>query len=225
MTAQDMDGIMYEMHKAYFKYREQEREKNRILNLQNPVPFTMPSSKGEHIMDSILIYQAANDLVQNTGTRNIKRIARSCSLDILETPRFKDVLGFLSLHFDKPLILINSHLDSQTKQMVCGYALGHYLEHQILMDLHTLNKSLAITDKEICLYEPNAFASHLMLDSEEVYQMTKRKMDAAQIADAKRIHINLVLVKLLELHHLGYDLRHYHAQHHAFIKQLNLPEY
>lgn len=90
-------------------------------------------------MDSILIYQAANDLVQNTGTRNIKRIARSCSLDILETPRFKDVLGFLSLHFDKPLILINSHLDSQTKQMVCGYALGHYLEHQILMDLHTLN--------------------------------------------------------------------------------------
>jgi hypothetical protein len=116
------------------------------------------SSKGEHIMDSILIYQAANDLVQNTGTRNIKRIARSCSLDILETPRFKDVLGFLSLHFDKPLILINSHLDSQTKQMVCGYALGHYLEHQILMDLHTLNKSLAITDKQICLYEPNAFA-------------------------------------------------------------------
>ena len=176
-------------------------------------------------MDSILIYQAANDLVQNTGTRNIKRIARSCSLDISETPRFKDVLGFLSLHFDKPLILINSHLDSQTKQMVCGYALGHYLEHQILMDLHTLNKSLAITDKGICLYEPNAFASHLMLDSEEVYQMTKRKMNAAQIATAKRIHINLVLVKLLELHHLGYDLRHYHAQHHAFIKRLNLPEY
>lgn len=64
-------------------------------------------------MDSILIYQAANDLVQNTGTRNIKRIARSCSLDILETPRFKDVLGFLSLHYDKPLIASNSsdHFD------------------------------------------------------------------------------------------------------------------
>ena len=63
-----------------------------------------------------------------------------------------------------------------------------------------------------------------MLDSEEVYQMTKHKMDAAQIATAKRIHINLVLVKLLELHHLGYDLQHYHAQHHAFIEQLNLPD-
>lgn len=132
----------------------------------------------------------------------------------------------LHQRFSRNVIFTASTLDlkhSQTKQMVCGYALGHYLEHQILMDLHTLNKSLAITDKEICLYEPNAFASHLMLDSEEVYQMTKRKMNAAQIATAKRIHINLVLVKLLELHHLGYDLRHYHAQHHAFIKNLNLP--
>ena len=63
----------------------------------------------------------------------------------------------------------------------------------------------------------------LMLDSDEVYQMTKRGLDAAQIAAAKRIHLNLVLVKLLELHHLGYDLRHYHAQHHAFIKQFHLP--
>ena len=78
-------------------------------------------------------------------------------------------------------------------------------------------------NKHILLYEHNAFTSHLMLDSDEVYQMTKRGLDAAQISAAKRIHLNLVLVKLLELHHLGYDLRHYHAQHHAFIKQFNLP--
>ena len=99
----------------------------------------------------------------------------------------------------------------------------HYLEHQLLMDLHTLNKFLTIKDKHILLYEHNAFTSHLMLDSNEVYQMTRHGLDAAQIAAAKGIHLNLVLVKLLELHHLGYDLRHYHAQHHAFIKQFNLP--
>ena len=80
-----------------------------------------------------------------------------------------------------------------------------------------------LCNKHILLYEHNAFTSHLMLDSNEVYQMTKRGLDAARIAAAKGIHLNLVLVKLLELHHLGYDLRHYHAQHHAFIKQFNLP--
>lgn len=87
----------------------------------------------------------------------------------------------------------------------------------MLMDLHTLNKFLTIKDKHILLYEHNAFTSHLMLDSDEVYQMTKRGLDAAQIAATKGIHLNLVLVKLLELHHLGYDLRHYHAQHHALL--------
>lgn len=108
-------------------------------------------------MDSAFIHQAANELVQNAGTRNIKQIARSCSLDISETSRIKDMLGLLSLYFDKPLILINRQLDKQTKQMVCGYALGHYLEHQLLMDLHTLNKFLTIKDKHILLYEHNAF--------------------------------------------------------------------
>ena len=97
-------------------------------------------------MDSAFIYRAANELVKNAGTRNIKEIARSCSLDISETSRIKDILGLLSLYFDKPLILINRQLNKQTKQLVCGYALGHYLEHQLLMDLHTLNKFLTLGD-------------------------------------------------------------------------------
>ena len=104
----------------------------------------------------------------------------------------------------------------------------NYIEtgrYQLLMDLHTLNKFLTIKDKHILLYEHNAFTSHLLLDSDEVYQMTKRGLDAAQISAAKRIHLNLVMVKLLELHHLGYDLRHYHAQHHAFIEHFKLPRY
>ena len=51
-------------------------------------------------MDSAFIHHAANDLVQNAGTRNIKQIARSCSLDISETSRIRDMLGLLSLYFD-----------------------------------------------------------------------------------------------------------------------------
>mgnify|MGYP004650736413 CR=1 FL=1 len=89
-------------------------------------------------MDSAFIYRAANELVQNAGTRNIKQIARSCSLDISETSRIKDMLGLLSLYFDKPLILINRQLDKQTKQMVCGYALGHY-NGLCMMRLHIIH--------------------------------------------------------------------------------------
>ncbi len=40
-------------------------------------------------MDSACICRAANELVQTAGTRNIKQIARSCSLDISETSALK----------------------------------------------------------------------------------------------------------------------------------------
>lgn len=51
-------------------------------------------------MDSAFIHQAANELVQNAGTRNIKQIARSCSLDISETSRIKDASTvFLSVQY------------------------------------------------------------------------------------------------------------------------------
>ena len=113
-----------------------------------------------------------------------------------------------------------------TRCLKCIYKFLYFfwiVNHNICKD--TLNKFLTIKDKHILLYEHNAFTSHLLLDSDEVYQMTKRGLDAAQISAAKRIHLNLVMVKLLELHHLGYDLRHYHAQHHAFIEHFKLPRY
>ena len=171
-------------------------------------------------MDSLLIHQQANDLVQNFGTRNIKKIALNVGMEISETDCFHELLGLFAFQWHNHMVFINQRIDKYTKQMVCGYAVGHYLEHP---NLNSVKKFIAIKDKHIILHEQNAFASHLMLDSDEVYQMTKRGLDAAQIAAAKGIHLNLVLVKLLELHHLGYDLRHYHAQHHAFIKKFNLP--
>lgn len=112
--------------------------------------------------------------------------------------------------------LLTSALIS-TQSRWCGYAVGHYLEHS---DLNSVKKFIAIKDKHIILHEQNAFTSHLM---HEIYNLTKRSLDAAQIAAIKRIHPNLVLVKLLELYRMGYDLRHYYDQHHAFIECFHLP--
>ena len=84
-------------------------------------------------MDSAFIYRAANELVQNAGTRNIKQIARSCSLDISETSRIKDMLGLLSLYFDKPLIL-------DCRSGICGILceFWSFICIEILCSLHIL---------------------------------------------------------------------------------------
>ena len=137
-------------------------------------------------MDSLLIHQRANDLVQNFGTRNIKKIALNIGMEISETDCFHDLLGLFAFQWHDHMIFINQHIDKYTKQMVCGYALGHYLEHP---DLNTMKKFIAIKNKHITLHEQNAFTSHLMLDSNEIYKLTKQGLDAAQIAALKRIHL------------------------------------
>lgn len=81
-------------------------------------------------MDSAFIHQAANELVQNAGTRNIKQIARSCSLDISETSRIKDMLGLLSLYFDKPLM----HNPSSSYPQIVMLVLSLFTLHPLLHD-------------------------------------------------------------------------------------------
>ena len=73
-------------------------------------------------MDSAFIHQAANELVQNVGTRNIKQLARSCSLDISETSRIKDNLQ----DFFKYSII---HHIMQTNQIEVIYLLLSKLLH------------------------------------------------------------------------------------------------
>lgn len=82
-------------------------------------------------MNSILIHQQANDLVRNFGTRNIKRPAQNIGMEINETDQFHQVLGLFAFQWQDHMIFINQHIDKYTKQMVCSYALGHYLEHYV----------------------------------------------------------------------------------------------
>lgn len=56
-----------------------------------------------------------------------------------------------------------------------------------------------------------------MLDSDEVYYLTTLGYNAAQIAGITNRHLHLILVKLLEMYHMGYDLTHYHNLHKEFL--------
>lgn len=52
-------------------------------------------------------------------------------------------------------------------------------------------------------YEANAFASHILLDNDEVYSLARQGCDVVQISQTLGSHINLMLIKLLEMNKLG----------------------
>lgn len=176
-------------------------------------------------MNSILIYQTANDLIQKIGSRDIDHLAESCGMNIEKTYRIRDALGFFIFRWERHIVLINQHLDIPTQQMVCGYALGRHIENRPLFEAPRFRKMYSIDQENLYEYESNALSSHLMLDSREVYKLTKQGYDAREIAIKTERHINLILIKLLEMYRLGYNLRHYYAQHHAFIERFKFPTY
>ena len=47
--------------------------------------------------------------------------------------------------------------------------------------------------------------------------------DRRKIIKASYFYAYLINAQKRMAYHLGYDLRHYYAQHHAFIKHFNLP--
>ena len=56
-------------------------------------------------------------------------------------------------------------------------------------------------------YEANAFAAHLLIDTDECLEYAREGYDVVQIARMMNSEINLMLIKLQELIRLGYNLR------------------
>lgn len=56
-------------------------------------------------------------------------------------------------------------------------------------------------------YEANAFAAHVLIDTDECLAYARDGYDVVQIAKMMNSEINLMLIKLQELIRLGYDLR------------------
>ena len=54
-------------------------------------------------------------------------------------------------------------------------------------------------------YEANAFASHILLDNDEVYSLAKEGYDVFTLSQMIGSDVNLLLIKMQEMNKLGYD--------------------
>ena len=102
--------------------------------------------------------------------------------------------------------VINSSLDERTKRIVCAHELGHDRLHRPLAGDFRLREFVLYKMNERPEYEANIFASHILLDDEEVYEYARAGYDAAQLAAVMNTDINLMRIKLSEMSANG-DLR------------------
>lgn len=169
-------------------------------------------------MDSIQLYEAVRR-IQPSASHAMMALAQELGIHVEFADDYKNLLGMYFNRWHHRFIFLNSRLDEDWLPMVLAHEIGHDQLHRELaktglqeFELFRMNSRTE--------YEANAFAAHLLLDSDEVYDALREGLDIASVAQSMHCNINLVLIKLNEMHRLGYDIRLTDTADSAFFKKI-----
>lgn len=157
-------------------------------------------------MNSEAVYQKANEIVAKCGTRDAFAVADFLGIEVIPVDYFQDLLGMYSCKWRKRAIFVNVRMDEYLTQMVIAHEIGHDIYHRDLAKVNGLEEFSLFRMENAVEYEANAFAAHLLIDSEEFLELAQNGYDVTQIASQLNTEINLALIKLQEMIKLGYDL-------------------
>ena len=157
-------------------------------------------------MESYEIFNQADNLVRQCGTRNAEQIARELGIWIYYEDSFDDLLGMYTFRWNHRLMFLNSKIDGQLKEMVVAHELGHDQRHRDVAKAGQPLKEFSLFRmKDTTEYEANAFASHILLPNDEVYSLAKEGRDVFAMSQIMGTDVNLMLIKMQEMNKLGYD--------------------
>ena len=159
------------------------------------------------MIDSVGIYKKAEQLVQRYGTRNTLTLAHETGIRVIETDHLQNLLGMYTFRWQQRVMLLNNRMDEYLTQMVAGHEIGHDIYHRKLAKGKGLQEFELFRMHNTTEYVANAFAAHVLIDTEECLEYARNGYDVVQIARAMNSEINLMLIKLQELNRLGYHLR------------------
>ena len=139
---------------------------------------------------------AARAIARRRGTRDPFRICREEGITVMARNDFKRQKGAFTVVAGERFIFINGLLSEEMQRIVCAHELGHAVLHRregrnVFPEFDLFSASSGRLEGEA-----NAFAAELLLDGEEILQLAREGMDAAQIARATRSHVNLVILKM-----------------------------
>lgn len=157
------------------------------------------------MIDSYGIYKKADELVKRCGTRNAAQIAREIGIRVLYHD-FENLLGLYTYRLRNGIIVLNSGLSYHTEQLVTAHEIGHDRLHRCLAKESEFREFGLLNIKDVTEYEANAFASHLLLDNDEVLYSVKQTNDLNKAAQILCVNPNLLLIKVREMNKLAYDI-------------------
>lgn len=173
-------------------------------------------------MDAEWCHKRAQEIVRQVGSRDMKRVAKELNIKVLYNDDFVNLLGMYFCKWHHRFIFLNSNLDDIWRNMVMAHEIGHDQLHRDLAGQGQLQEFELFRLNSRTEYEANAFAAHLLMDSDRVYEELREGCDEISLARMMNCNINLVLVKLQEMTKLGYDIRPSNYSDSQFLKRIHI---
>ena len=173
-------------------------------------------------MDAEWCHNRAREIVRQVGSRDMRRIAKELNIKVLYNDNFVNLLGMYFCKWHHRFIILNSNLDDIWQNMVMAHEIGHDQLHRDLAGQGQLQEFELFRLNSRTEYEANAFAAHLLMDTDSVYTELKEGCDEVTLARKMNCNINLALVKLQEMAKLGYDIRPSDGVDSQFLKRIHV---
>lgn len=168
-----------------------------------------------------IIHQKATRILRDCGTHDMVKLAGELGIYVHYIDDFDKLLGMYTYINRERHILLNSNMEHLVTQMVCGHEIGHDCLHRDRAKNGGLQEFTLFDTRNEMEYEANAFASHLRIADDELFELLNSGYDVAQASAALGVNVNLTLIKLNELNRMGAQLNLPYIPHSDFLKNIS----
>lgn len=159
------------------------------------------------MINASFIYNSANQLIKTIGTRDPVKIALDLNIELFFSNILTTkLLGFYKFELGVPFIMLNNNVNEYVRNMVCAHELGHHILHQDIAKDEVLYDYEILNIKNNTEYEANAFASHILIDDDDLFSLLKEGKSITETSKTLNINYNLSLIKLQEFNRMGMNL-------------------
>lgn len=173
------------------------------------------------MIDSMRIYQKAMALSKKYHTKDPQGIAEAMGIFVSDTLDSRNLLGMYFYKWRSRCIFLHPGLEPHVRKCIIAHELGHDQFHRRESKSGAMREYTLFRMNDQMEYEANAFASHLILDTDETMEQIREGATAVEIAQKACVDINMVLIKVEELRKLGYDLRVPGETNGSFLRKLS----
>ncbi len=150
------------------------------------------------------IYKKANAVIRRCGTREPFEIAGELGIS-LYFEHFSKLLGMYTYRWRHRMIFINDSISETAARTVLAHELGHDTLHRSFAS-QGMREYALFGLKDDTEQAANAFAAHLLLDWDELYETLLGGFTVTQAAASFNVPSELILIKLAQMKNLGCNI-------------------